>query len=467
MSTAATTAGRSAPIEAGSRIRALDALRGVALLGIALANVRQMFMPWDISDFPVALAVGEWAAWLDWSLFHALVDLKFLTLFSLLFGISFALQSERLTATGRGFTSLYLRRVVILALFGLAHGALLYPAEVLMPYAVAGLLLLATHGWASGTLYRVGLWLVGTMAVWAYQVGTLGKVYLFTTLLTAGALGLALFLARRRDWRLSLGIAAAIVLVGATAMTLQSYAGPFEPEAAAEYDEARAQLAAIVSGDAAGWPAEYAVRAKGGFAGLVELHLGQYSLILLYFAILLLWRTLGLFMIGAAIFRSGALSGHSSVSWARVAGIGLGIGLPLSAAATVLHIQEIRGVLDLRFPEFLHELAAYPLAAGIAGIVFILSGRGTARWLWDRIEATGRMALTNYIGQSFVMAAIAESWGRGLYASFGGPAMTMLAFGVFAFLAVLSHLWLAYFRMGPLEWLWRCGTYWRWLPLRA
>ena len=262
----------------------------IALLGIALANVRQMFMPWDISDFPVALAVGEWAAWLDWSLFHALVDLKFLTLFSLLFGISFALQSERLTATGRGFTSLYLRRVVILALFGLAHGVLLYPAEVLMPYAVAGLLLLATHGWASGTLYRVGLWLVGTMAVWAYQVGTLGKVYLFTTLLTAAARP-ALF-SRAQGLALLTGYRSGHRAGRSDRHDVAVLRRPVRTRAAAEYDQAPAQPAAIVSGDAAGWPAEYAVRAKGGFAGLVELHLGQYSLILLYFAILLLWRTL-------------------------------------------------------------------------------------------------------------------------------------------------------------------------------
>ena len=77
------------------------------------------------------------------------------------------------------------------------------------------------------------------------------------------------------------------------------------------------------------------------------------------------------------------------------------------------------------------------------------------------------MALTNYIGQSFVMAAIAESWGLGRYASFGGPAMTVLAFGVFAFARRAESRWLAHFRMGPLEWLWRCGTYWRWLPLRS
>ena len=121
-----------APVDDSARIRALDRLRGVALLGIAIANVRQLFLPWDIADLPLAIGTSPGVARADWALFHALVDMKFLTLFSLLFGIGFALQGERLAARGardRGFAGIYLRRVLILALFGIAHGLLLYPAE--------------------------------------------------------------------------------------------------------------------------------------------------------------------------------------------------------------------------------------------------------------------------------------------------------------------------------------------------
>jgi uncharacterized protein len=117
------------------------------------------------------------------------------------------------------------------------------------------------------------------------------------------------------------------------------------------------------------------------------------------------------------------------------------------------------------FSEFLHVYGALPLAAGIAGSVFVLYRR--RHWLWQRIEAAGRMALTNYVGQSLVMAAIAEPWGLGMYGRSSGPVLTLLALSVFAALALLSHAWLGRFRMGPLEWLWRCGTYGRWLPNRS
>ena len=76
------------------------------------------------------------------------------------------------------------------------------------------------------------------------------------------------------------------------------------------------------------------------------------------------------------------------------------------------------------------------------------------------------MALTNYVGQSLVMATLAEPWGFGMYGRLSGPELTALAFVVFAALASLSHAWLRHYRIGPLEWLWRCGTYWRWLPIR-
>jgi uncharacterized protein len=146
--------------------------------------------------------------------------------------------------------------------------------------------------------------------------------------------------------------------------------------------------------------------------------------------------------------------------------IGIAIGLPLCVLATWLQTEEMLGRFDLRWPEFLHALSALPLAAGIAGAVFALHRSGALRWLWERIEAAGRTALTNYVGHSLVLSAIAEGWGLQLYGRLSGPQMTALAIVVFATLAGLSHLWLRRYRMGPLEWAWRCGTYGMRLPNR-
>jgi uncharacterized protein len=453
-----------APIETGARISALDALRGVALFGILLANVRQMFLPWDISDFPVPLGVGERLAWIDWQFYHALVDLKFLTLFSLLFGIGFALQSERLTARGVGFVRIYLRRVLILAMFGIAHALLLYTAEVLFAYALTGLVLLLAYKASADNQFRMGLALLGIATVWEYQLGSLDDVSVGITALTAVLLAAALIPLWQRRWKVALGVSAAIVLAAGCALTLSLDVGAGGPGIAADYRDAQNQLAAMRAGDATAWPVELRVRRQGGFAALVGLHARQFAGLLLYIAVILLWRTLGLFMIGAALFRSGVLTKTSPEVWRRVARFGLGIGLPLSVVATWLQGREMQGLIDRPFPEFLHDFSALPLSAGIAGAVFVLQQRGTHRWVWDRVEAAGRMALTNYIGQSLTMAAIAEPWGLNLYARLGGPALTALAVLVFLVLTLLSYAWLGRFALGPLESLWRCGTYWRWLP---
>ncbi len=454
-----------APTSDEERIHALDALRGVALLGIAWANVRQLLQPWDVGNLPLALGSNERLAWLDWQAFIALIDLKFITLFSLLFGIGFALQGERLRARGSRFSAIYLRRVAILAAFGLAHGLLLYPAEVLLPYAIAGALLLTLQRLSPANLIRVGLVLVGITLLWSYQLGTTGRVHVGITVSAAVALIGAVALSRK-NWMLALYAWITVVVAAGCALTFVFDTSEMAAGLAHEYREAQQQAAAMVAGPSSAWPDEFRVRQQGGFGALLALHAEQYALVLFYFGIALLWRTLGLFMIGAGLFRSGVLARATPQTWRRVATIGIAIGLPLSVLGTWLQTGELLGRFDLRWPEFLHALSALPLAAGIAGAVFALHRSGTLRWLWARIEAAGRMALTNYIGQSLVMSALAERWGFHLYGRLDGPQLTVLAIAVFATLAMLSHLWLRRYRMGPLEWLWRCGTYGAWLPNR-
>lgn len=455
-----------APTPAAERIHALDALRGVALLGIVWANVRQLLQPWDIGNLPLALGSGEQLAWLDWQVFDALIDFKFITLFSLLFGIGFALQGERLTARGSHFSAIYLRRVGVLALFGLAHGLLLYPAEVLLPYAIAGALLLALRRLSPANLLRTGMVLLGFTLVWTYVLGSTGRPHVAITATSLAALIGAAVLSRW-SWRLALVAWLAIVVAAVCGLTVAFDTSTMAAGVAEEYREAQRLLATLVTGPSSAWPEEFRVRQEGGFGALVVLHAKQYALVLFYFVLTLLWRTLGLFMIGAGLFRSGVLARATPQTWRRIAIIGLSIGLPLSVLATWLQTGELLGRSDLRWPEFLHSLSALPLAAGIAGLVFALYGRGALRGIGARVEAAGRMALTNYIGQSLVLSAVAERWGLHLYGRLDGPQLTALAIGVFATLAILSHLWLRRYRMGPLEWLWRCGTYGAWLPNRA
>lgn len=77
----------------------------------------------------------------------------------------------------------------------------------------------------------------------------------------------------------------------------------------------------------------------------------------------------------------------------------------------------------------------------------------------------GRTALTNYLGQSVVMSLLATSYGFGWFGDISRAALLGLAIVCFALQLVVSTWWLSHFRMGPLEWIWRCFTYWSWTPL--
>lgn len=80
------------------------------------------------------------------------------------------------------------------------------------------------------------------------------------------------------------------------------------------------------------------------------------------------------------------------------------------------------------------------------------------------LNAYGRMALSNYIGQSILLVSIASLL----------PDTTIVSYTTAAIICSLvvlaqmlsSFLWLRFFKYGPIEWLWRCGTYWKWLPIR-
>jgi uncharacterized membrane protein YeiB len=130
-----------APIAASQRIEALDVVRGFALLGIFLMNIE--YFNRTISSLgqgmPRGLTGIDWFA--SWFIAY-FVQGKFWTIFSLLFGMGFAVMMTRAARAGRNFKVVYLRRVLALAVFGAAHFVLLWEGDILFSYAVGALMLM-------------------------------------------------------------------------------------------------------------------------------------------------------------------------------------------------------------------------------------------------------------------------------------------------------------------------------------
>lgn len=135
------------------RLLSIDVLRGVALLGILVMNIQAFAMPSAAYLNPTlygSLAGLDGVAWFVTRLFF---DLKFLSLFSLLFGASLVLARDPSTAR---------RRLGWLVVFGLLHGYLLFFGDILFTYGVVGTLVLPARTWSPGRQLRVGLALIAT-----------------------------------------------------------------------------------------------------------------------------------------------------------------------------------------------------------------------------------------------------------------------------------------------------------------
>ena len=397
------------PVAPSERQPALDVLRGAALLGILLVNVQlmagpqlieQLFGLRDVTASTLERVLGGLIGWL--------VAGKFISSFSILFGVGAALIAERALARGRAPRRLLARRYGLLMLAGLAHMVLLFPGDVLFLYGVTGLVLLAFLRARDRTL---GVWII------------------------------------------------ALFVLSAVALTALTVA-----EAGTDIDAATMELVTTALADA---ELSYATGAYGGVVVWQALQ----SLFIQSSALVSLPWTLALFLIGMLAHRRGLsldpAGGRATlVRLARVAlPVGLVLNLPLLLTGPV---AEAASTADVALPVLVgasiaNAIGAPVLAVGyLSALAVVVVDRGAERGIRRRLAALGRIALTGYLLQSIL--ALIVFFGFGAYGSvalLGEPILGMLAFvvGVWIVLLAFAPWWTARFRYGPFEWLWRWGTY--------
>jgi uncharacterized protein len=410
-----------------ARIRYLDVLRGVALLGILPANIVLFALPLTAGS-PMQEAeapVGDVAAYV---VTHLLFDYKFITLFSLLFGVGIALMHARANAGGRPFKSIMRRRLLFLWLFGAMHAVFLWFGDILAYYAICGLAVAWTIRWQARTLLRVGLGLVAVPAI-VLLGGTV-----VTTLAGADAQWLA-------PWSAFATPPGDGFVPGSTTGSWKDFFLAFEHFGPA--------LETEVYRDGS-WGRITVLRLMSWFMGAFA--------VWLYFV----WRVVGLFLIGMALGKSGWIQRlpETPAVAARLVSLGLLVGLPLQIAALVLESMPATPA-----NQFAAELCQYVgscgLAAAYAGWVARWTASTPTSSLQRRIEAVGRTAFSNYILQSIVCTTIFYGTGLALFGSVSRAALLAVVVGVWLLQLMASPAWLARWPMGPLEWLWRKATYGR------
>ncbi|MFL6661286.1 MAG: DUF418 domain-containing protein, partial [Rhizobacter sp.] len=221
------------PMADGQRIEALDVVRGFALLGIFLMNVEWFNRPIAAltEGMPRGLTGADWLA----SAFIAyFVQGKFWTIFSLLFGMGFAVMLVRAEQAGRDFTKVYLRRILALAVFGAAHFIFVWDGDILFSYAAGALaLLIVLYGRAwpivIGIAVLAGLGLIPQAHLLLRVAGGLAAI---------GMLALYLRGEKRLAWRgISMPVFCFILLLAGVGLSIAAVVlwlrpdGPIEPRA--------------------------------------------------------------------------------------------------------------------------------------------------------------------------------------------------------------------------------------------
>jgi uncharacterized protein len=391
-----------APVQEESRIKSLDVVRGFALLGILAVNAAFFAAPYQAARNPLLapLEVDADTLW-SWFVMHVVFDFKMITLFSMLFGASLYLVGGETGDAARG--AVLRRRLAWMAVFGIIHGALIWYGDILLAYALTGLLVMFARSWRPNTLFVGGGVLI---------------------------------------------VASTLVYSGLGAMV------QYQP----------ADAIAQARADAWAPPPEEIARMTAAYAGTAlsstTENLHKWWTFVGYIPLVML-RTAGVMMLGLGLFKTGFFSGRNSYAvyaWTAIAGA--------AALAIVAWQAWINWELRFEFTHmmgagtFANTILSPFISLLYASLLIMLVKAGALRLVTEPLAAVGRMAFTNYIAQSLIMTAIFYGGrGFGLWGQVDRPTLWLIVLAVWAVQLIWSPLWLSKFKMGPLEWLWRRLSY--------
>ena len=363
----------------------LDFVRGVAILGILLLNISAFGLPTAAYLNPAWSGSASLSDAWTWALLDLLAQVKFLTLFALLFGAGLQLLLPR----GKRWIQ---SRLTLLALLGFIHGLFFWDGDILLAYALVGLV-----SWR--------------MVREAHHVKSL-----FNT-------GVVLYLT---------GIAV-LVLLGMISGTVANRS--WAPDAAnLQYEQY--------------WKLHGGMEAVSNRADMLSdnlLALGaQYG-----------WQLAGMMLMGAALMRSGWLKGQFSLRHYRRTGAllvaaGMAVNLPAIFAQWYLAWDYRWCAFLLQAPR---ELSAPLQAIGYAALAWGYWPQLCRFRLVGAIACVGRMALTNYLLQTLICTTL--FYHLGLFMRFDRLQLLAFVPPIWAVNLLVSSLWLRRFRQGPVEWLWR------------
>jgi uncharacterized protein len=172
-------------------------------------------------------------------------------------------------------------------------------------------------------------------------------------------------------------------------------------------------------------------------------------------------------LIGMAAFRLGLLQlGHARRPYYWMVTLGYGIGLSVNHLESSHLLANNFSVLSRLQVEVSYDLGRLAMTTGHLGLLMLFCNSGLLGWLKRRLAAVGQMALTSYLSHSIICAFVFYGFGFGMFGQLARHELYYVVVAIWIFQLIVSPIWLARYRFGPLEWLWRSLTYGERQPMR-
>lgn len=428
----------AAPVSQNERITILDSLRGIAILGILLMNIPGFALPDPVLYDPSIL--GESGAnFKTWYFIEWFMEGSQRALFSMLFGAGIILFISRQEKKTEGLwpADYFFRRQLWLLVFGLFNGfVLLWFWDILFQYACIGMIAFTFRRMTPKAL------IIGAVLCLLMQTARENVDYY-------------------RDKKM-IAKGEAIAKIDTTVKKLN--------------DKQKEQLGAMTEfKEKLGHEARVKKMKKnqetvrGSYGDFYDYQSGRSFEGELFYTYFGLGDVLLFMFLGMAFYKTGILTGLASTKlyWGLCIG-GLGLGLALS-------YFRLQPQIDYKFHRFeivknvwfeFYEISRTFRAIGIFGLIMLLYKSGMFKWLFALMRPVGQMAFTNYLMQSLLVGLFFYGVGFGYYGKLQRYEIYYVVGATWALQIIWSHIWLRYFRFGPLEWCWRSLTYWKLQPFK-
>lgn len=403
-----------APVLSADREKIMDVLRGFALLGIFIANLHHL----SLFDSKNVSGVLHYASDDVVDFFHrVLVEGKFYSIFSLLFGWGVSQQIYRASQKNINALPTVRRRLGWMLLLGFLHLFLLWPGDIVAFYAMLGFVLLLFRKMSDKNLLKCGV------AFFLLPIALYALKMLFPDLnAPAGIVYEA-------------GVAVENKLLGNanTSSRLES-------------------------------TASWILIWKNNIAGFFF----RYGYL---FFVSRIWKVLGVFMIGFMLGRNDNLK--KLIANKKILNYIILFGLLIALPANFLMAYYMGfedDYWDMKMNGFyqtlFYAIGVAPLAFAYAALIIRWFQTKNGNKILSVLQPVGKMAFSNYILQSIIGITVFFGVGFAKGGQLGPTSWTIFAIAVYLCQIFISYIWLSYFNFGPIEWIWRSLTYKKWQPMK-